>query len=286
MNPADLAAVIEQIIISADNRYARAIGRVQNDLYNQIIAILRELELDDNGYIKQTTANRKILAQADDKIQEVFSSPMYRRSVSNFVAAVPKVDLQNVEYFTAIEQSFSPNRLFLKDLQKKAIKTIEEYILKDGLQVQVIRPLSQIMNQNINSGGQFSGFLQQIKDFVLGNSDVEGRALSYTRTFLRDSLFTYARTYQQSVTGDLGLEYYQYVGGLIDTSRPFCIERAGNFYHQKEVEQWAGLDWSGKKSGTTESSIFLFAGGWNCSHQIIPVHISIVPKEVIEHNKT
>jgi hypothetical protein len=104
MNPADLAAVIEQIIISADNRYARAIGRVQNDLYNQIIAILRELELDDNGYIKQTTANRKILAQADDKIQEVFSSPMYRRSVSNFVAAVPKVDLQNVEYFTAIEQ--------------------------------------------------------------------------------------------------------------------------------------------------------------------------------------
>lgn len=279
MTPRDLAVAIEDIIVGADKKYAGNIGKIQRELYNDIIVVLSKLELE-GGYIKQSNANRRILSEADDKIQEVFSSDYYRKSVSNFVASVPKVDLLNVKYFTSIEESFSPNRLFLKDLQKSTVKTIEDFILKDGLQVQVIKPLSQVLNQNINSGGQFSGFMRQIKDFVLGDDKVEGRALSYTRTYLRDSLFTYSRTYQQSVTGDLGLEYYQYAGGLIDSSRPFCIERAGKFFHHKEVERWAGLDWAGKKSGTTESSIFLFAGGWNCGHQLIPVHDSIVPEDV------
>jgi len=282
MPPEALAQAIETLILNADSRYVSAIGRVQADLYNQLSVILKELELDVDGYIKQSAANRKVLTTADKKINEVFSSTIYTTAVSNYVAVVPRVDLQNVKYFTAIDETFKPNKLFLKNLQSDTIATIEKYVLQDGLQSQVISPLSQILNQNVNSGGRFDGFLQQVRDYVLGNDKVEGRAMSYTRTYLRDSLFTYSRTFQQSITNDLGLEYYLYSGGLIDKSRPFCIEHSGKYYHHKEIEAWASQDWAGKKSGTTESSIFLFAGGWNCTHEIIPVHVSIVPKEVIE----
>jgi hypothetical protein len=282
MSPEALAQAIETLILNADSRYISAIGRVQADLYNQLSVILKELELDGEGYIKQSAANRRVLTTADKKINEVFSSTIYTTAVSNYVAVVPRVDLQNVKYFTAIDETFKPNKLFLKNLQSDTIATIEKYVLQDGLQSQVINPLSQILNQNVNSGGRFDGFLQQVRDYVLGNDKVEGRAMSYTRTYLRDSLFTYSRTFQQSITNDLGLEYYLYSGGLIDKSRPFCIEHSGKFYHHKEIEAWAAQEWAGKKQGTTESSIFLFAGGWNCSHEIIPVHVSIVPKEVIE----
>lgn len=106
--------------------------------------------------------------------------------------------------------------------------------------------------------------------------------MSYTRTYLRDTLFTYSRTFQQSLTSDLKTEFYFYSGGLMDNSRPFCVERAGQFFSHKEIEQWASLSWAGKKAGTTESSIFLFAAGWNCAHQIIPVSRLIVPEDVIE----
>jgi hypothetical protein len=71
---------------------------------------------------------------------------------------------------------------------------------------------------------------------------------------------------------------------LIDKSRQFCQVRSGNFYHQKEVENWASLEWQGKNRLTTESSIFILAGGYKCGHSIIPVDISIVPKEVIDRN--
>ncbi len=285
MNPEELAQEIERLILAADSRYVSAIGRVQKDLHNQLTGILKELELDADGYIKQNAGNRKILTTADNKINEVFSSSIYTTAVNNYVNVIPKVDVQNVKYFTSINEGFKPKKLFLKNLQSDTITTIEKYILQDGLKSQVINPLSQILNQNVNSGGSFTGFQEQIKDYILGNSKVEGRALSYTRTYLMDSMFTYARTFQQAITNDLGLEFYLYSGGLIDTSRPFCIERAGKYFHHKEVESWASLQWSGKKSGTTESSIFLFAGGHVCQHEIIPVSKLIVPADVIDRAK-
>lgn len=281
MTPTELAKAIDSLILNADSRYVTGIGRIQNKLYSELIVILKDLELDSNGYIKQNGGNRKILRLANEKINEVFSSPSYVTTVNNYVAAVQAIDLQNVKYFTAIEESFKPNKIFLRNLQTETIATIERYVLRDGLQSQVIGPLSQILNQNVNSGGKFSGFLEQIKTYVIGNSEVEGRALSYTRTYLRDSLFTYSRTFQQSITSDLGLEFYLYAGGLIDKSRPFCIERAGKYFHHKEIESWASLEWAGKKQGTTESSIFIFAAGWNCAHEIIPVTQIIVPENVI-----
>lgn len=277
MNPDELASVIDALIQGTDTRYSNTIGRLQKDLYNQLSVILKDLELDNEGYIKQNAENRKIMSGAESKIQEVFSSALYTTAVSNYVQTIPKLDVQNVRYFKGVDSSFSPKRQFLTNLQNETIVTIEKYVLRDGLQSQVVQPLIQILNQNINSGGQFSGFLQQVRDYVVGNTQVDGRALSYSRTFLRDALFTYSRTYQQAVTDDLGLEWYLYSGGVMDKTRDFCLERSGNYYHHSEIESWASESWAGKKSGTTESSIFLFAGGWNCSHSIIPVSHLIVP---------
>jgi hypothetical protein len=114
---------------------------------------------------------------------------------------------------------------------------------------------------------------------VQGNGEIEGRILSYSRTFVSDTLFNYSRSYQESITADLKLDWYLFSGGLMDKSRPFCVEHSGNFYHRKEVEKWADDDWQGKRQGTTASSIFIFLGGYNCRHSLIPVHKSIVPPE-------
>lgn len=281
MSPDELANLIEDLILRADVKYSASIVKVQAELYDQLLITLKDLEIDSFGYILQNNFNRKILVEAESKIYEVFQSSLYQQSVSYYVAVIPRIDAANSKYFNSME-GFKENRVFLKSLQNQTIKNVETYVLQDGLESQVINPLSQILNQNINSGGKFSGFLQQIRDYVKGNDQVEGRALSYSRTFLRDAMFTYSRTFQQATTADLGLVWYLYSGGLMDKSRSFCIERAGKFYHNDEIEKWAAETWQGKKSGTTESSIFLFAGGWNCGHSLIPVNDNIVPKEDLD----
>jgi hypothetical protein len=140
-----------------------------------------------------------------------------------------------------------------------------------------------IISQNINGGGSYSGFLEQLRSNVIGIQN-EGKLMRYSRGILNDTLFNYSRAYQQSVTSSLGLEYYYYAGGTIKDSREFCIEHHDNYYHQLEVEAWASEDWQGKRPDTTESSIFIYAGGFSCRHSIIPVDISIVPQEVIDRN--
>jgi len=278
MTPEQLAAKIEEIILAADARFASSIQKVQNDLYHQLITTLKDLELDQDGYILQSSSNRKILSDADGLVSQTFRDPYYVGAVTNALGAIPKINDLNETYFSSFD-SFKENRIFIKSLQQQTVSTVEKYILQDGLEAQIIDPLVSILNQNINAGGKFSGFMEQVQTFVKGNSDVDGRALRYTRVYLKNSLFQYSRAYQQSVTADLKLEWYLYSGGLIDKSREFCIERAGKYFHQTEIEAWASLDWSGKDPLTTESSIFILAGGYGCLHTIIPVSKIIVPKE-------
>lgn len=60
-------------------------------------------------------------------------------------------------------------------------------------------------------------------------------------------------------------------------SRPFCLERIGKYYKKDDVEKWANLKWAGKRAGTTKSTIFIYAGGYNCRHQIIYVSEEALP---------
>lgn len=282
MNPKQLAEEIERLVIDTTEKFGQSVEGLQGTLYNKLLAVLKDLEIDSEGYIKQTAENRNILFYAENIINEYLPGDRLTSIISNSVSVIPNIDNFNVNYFSSIFDNFNPNRNFAKSLQKATIENIEANLLNDGLTAQIKNPLSDILNQNINSGGNFSGFLKQVRDFVEGNDQVEGRVLSYSRTYLRDALFDYSRAFQQSLTNDLKLEFYLYAGGLIDSSRDFCKEHAGEYYHHKEIEKLANQSWQGKRAGTTSSSIFIYAGGYSCSHSIIPVSTKIVPEDVIE----
>lgn len=280
MTPNSLATKIDGLIISANDRYAKSLLAVQDDLYKSLVTLLKGLELDADGFIKQSADNRKILAKAQNEFDFVVSESSYKNSLTRYLKTIPGIDELNQDYFLTVSSAFTPNRIFIKQLQNETVKNINTLLLQDGLTSQVRLPLNQILNQNINTGGSFSGMLEQLRTFIKGNEELDGRLLSYSRGILRDTLFQYSRSFQQSVTADLGLEWYLYSGGLIKESRPFCVERAGGYFHESEVKQWASLDWAGKNKLTTESSIFIYAGGHNCTHQLIPVSDTIIPKVV------
>ncbi len=279
MTPSQLAEEVERLILSYTDLYANQIESLQGTVYNRLIRTLRELVLDDEGYIKQSAVNRSILLQAENELNDLLPGQSFTSSVSHVLEVIPKIDAINSSYFSSVSDSFSANRNFIKSLQAQTVQSIESTLLQDGLTAQIKNPLSDILNRNINSGGQFKGFLQELREFVEGTDQVEGKILSYSRTYLSDTLFNYARSYQESVTADLNLDWYLYSGGIQDTTRPFCAERAGNYYHRSEIIQWPEMEWAGKRQGTTASSIFVFLGGYNCKHSLIPVHKSIVPEE-------
>lgn len=286
MMPHDLADKIEGLIIAANETYARRVAVIEGKLYDDLVAILKFIETDTEGYIKQNAGNRQILRAAEKQFDKTLNGSGFQEAVESHLKVIPKVDALNETYFASVSSAFKPNRVFITSLQTQAIETVNSFVLQDGLAAQVQLPLNQILNQNINTGGQFSGMLKQLRTFIEGDETLDGRLTSYSRGILKDTLFQYARAYQQSVTADLKLEWYLYSGGLMDKSRPFCIDRAGKYWHQKEIENWASLSWSGKNPLTTESSIFILAGGFSCLHQLIPVHESIVPQSAKDRFST
>lgn len=287
MTPEELAAAIEELIVGSADLFSASMIRAQNRLYNRIIGVLKGLELDADGYIRQSSANRRILREAQNVFDQLIQDPVYRNAVNSQVSIIPKIDALNTKYFIAISKVFSPNKNFIKDLQKQIIRDVNLNLLNEGVIVNVKQPLNSILSQNVNSGGNFAGFTEQVRNFIKG-TDVDGRLLRYAKTYVADTLFAYARTWQEAVTTDLDLEFYLYSGGLTAAgkgsggSRDFCIERTGNYYHRKEIESWASLSWQGKNAATTKSSIFTLLGGHNCKHSVIPVSTKIVPDDVIQ----
>jgi hypothetical protein len=283
MTPKELANQIESASLRAINALNKVIIATQDEAYGDVIIVLKKLELDSEGYILQNAANRATIRETNRVFSKSIDQSGYLEGLNRFNVTFSSIDKLNIEYFNDFPK-FQPNKLFTRDLQKQIIADIESQLLNSGLESQVKIPLSQILNQNVNSGGSYSGMLDQVKDYIKG-TDGEGKLLSYANTITKDLLFNYSRTYQQAVSSDLGLEFYLYVGGLIDTTRTFCSDRAGRYFHHKEIESWAGEDWKGKRSDTTESSIFIYAGGYNCLHQILPVSVAIVPQIDIDRAK-
>ena len=63
------------------------------------------------------------------------------------------------------------------------------------------------------------------------------------------------------LTKTLGTRY-QYVGGIITTTRPFCATHSGNTYTENQINSiWTG-SWQGKAPGDP----FAVRGGYNCRH--------------------
>jgi hypothetical protein len=285
LEPDKLAEQIEEAIISAASKWVKNVTYVQNELYDNVVLKLKDLELDRDGFIKQNSANRKILREAQGQFDTIVSDSKYKSNLLAYLKIIPKLDDLNESYFKAVSEAFTPNKIYINQLRAQTLETVNGLILQDGFVAQVKIPLNGILNQNVNTGGSFSGMLDQLRIFIKGNDEVEGRLLSYSNNIIKDALFQYARSFQQSVVSDLKLKWYLYAGGLIDTSRPFCIQRAGKYFTEDEIKSWADLQWAGKNPLTTESSIFVLVAGFSCNHQLIAVHESIVPAEDIVRAK-
>ena len=91
---------------------------------------------------------------------------------------------------------------------------------------------------------------------------------------------------------ELGTQFYVFVGVDIMSTRSFCKERNGKYFHFKEIMDWASEDWEGKHPKTNEKTIFKYVGGYcmkgdrneRCTHMLMPVSQFVVPKDVLIRN--
>lgn len=118
------------------------------------------------------------------------------------------------------------------------------------------------------SGDEASKLQAQIKNKLPGDVNtaaalatvLSGKAESVVGSF--NGAFSKSRAQRQ------GIERFEYAGGLMATSRPFCRSMLGLQMTDEEIQNiWNGETWAGKEPGDP----YVVRGGYNCQHYWVPV---------------
>ncbi len=106
-------ADIDQLIKLIDDavvNFVDGIPVAQKQLYNELIVLIKELEID-NGKLRNTVSNIKLLGRLKTKINEVIVNDKYKKQVAQYLDQFNAVTTWQNSYFTSLVKKYSPPKL-------------------------------------------------------------------------------------------------------------------------------------------------------------------------------
>lgn len=287
-------------ISKAVNGFTKDLPGVEKEILNKILRNLKELELRGDS-IKASVKNIRLISEIKSQIQGIILNDRYVDSLSEFVKSFNTItDLQN-KYWKSVEETYRPNAI-LTEIKTQSIEDTVDKLTEAGIGANISDKITDILRQNITGGGSYSSLTDQLKEFLV-QTETEGALTKYAKQITVDSVNQYNAQYTQTVSSDLGFEWFIYDNTDIDTTRPFCdamtdkkyfhiseipdlLKGKGLTYVNKEGERVpvpiydrTGLP-SGMIPGTDATNFFVRRGGYNCGHQIRPISERLVPADV------
>lgn len=301
-----MATNFRKILDRIDDSIASFIERIpasQTDMLEALDEELRKLDLD-NGRIKPTVNNIKIVTNIKNKLLKVILTDGYKEQVKEFLKSFNDITTLQNEFWRGVEKKFKPSSI-LKEIKKVAIEDTAIKLTEAGLEGNVVQPIKDILTMNITQGGSYKQMQAQLKESITTTPESTGLLDRYTKQVTIDSVNQYNRNYTQIVSSDLGFEWFAYQNTLINTSRPFCIAmHERRYFHISEIPdllQAKGLYYTNKKGKrvkvpinpktklphgmyptTNVSNFITLLGGYNCGHQAGPVSANLVKMQAPE----
>jgi hypothetical protein len=118
--------------------------------------------------------------------------------------------------------------------------------------------------KGISTGQKMNQFLRNAKP-IFKSGEKESLFASYYRKYAFDSVAQTMNTISLYIADERNLTRYEYKGGLVKNSRPFCVQHAGGIFTREDAKRFDEMEWRGKMPGVP----FLVAcGGFLCAHII------------------
>lgn len=296
---ASLADIIRDKITRIETipeAFSDSVTASQSDLFKILLDLLDKLELD-GGNLVFNSNNLSTVNSILDEYKLLVSASDYTKAVAGFAEQFGKQAALNDQMLRATFDDFTRSDLLTQLLRQRTTGAMQQ-LIGGALDPVFFDPVKKELIDAVAGGGGFTDLVKTIQDVVLGDSQRLGRLDSYSRQISSDLFAITDRTYTKSAGDELGAVWYRYIGGLIEDSRAFCMDRNDRFYHKSEVEAWgagqvskgitnptAGSQpWQGMITPTTPTNIFNNLGGYQCKHSIAPVSIAGVPKDVVARN--
>lgn len=295
--PEEILKKIDKLVEQSAEKFNSKVPGIQDRVWSEVQALLKGLDLKGDKIVA-SVKNLKLVGSVGRKLLKIIIDKQYKSDVKEYLKAFNEItDLQN-QYFMLLEQNFKQTPL-LKAIRMEAINSTLEGLTEAGLSG-ITGNIKKTLQQNVTTGGSYKELMKTMSGQLTNTSSGEGVLARNVKTYTITSVAQYSRNYSQTVSEGLNIDWYQYVGSTITTTRCFChamVKKryfhrseipdllAGNFkqFEERDCELNRKTDLpDGMIKGTNVSNFLTYAGGWNCQHSIFPVPESWVPKELVK----
>lgn len=285
--------MLEELYTNIDDAidgWEKAVPSMQKEFFDNVLRLVKELELQGND-IKVSVKNLRTLNKIKSKLDEALFTNNYLSQVTTYVKFFEKVEKIQTEYFRTEFDDFTKPELW-KEIRKQTVEDVIDALTGQDISVTVVNPVRDLLQNDVINGSSFSDMVEGLKQVIQGSSDIDGKLTRYSNLIVNDAIMTYQAQYTKTVTDDLGLKWFQFVGGRIKTSRPICVQCIKKrWIHESEFPAIikgningikvplcdTGLP-CGMKQGTNPSNYVVWRNGWNCRHALIPTSDLNVPQ--------
>ena len=261
--------------------YQIPVTKIQRDL-NQIIQdFYTKLSVEiANKTVKQrasqaATAVNKFERQLNEYIAK---NRAWNKEIRTYLKNFDTINTLNSDLYF---QMGLDNKKKIKELityaspqQKEMINKVTQDLLGQGMKAEFVKPVKEIIYRNTLLGTPLSEGKQILRNFVLGDKKRLGKLDRYAGQVTRDALSQYDGQVNAMIAEQYELDSIQYIGSLVNDSRPFCrhvINQMGGVIKKEQLpELLSRFQGSpGMIPGTNEENFMVYRGGYNCRHVAI-----------------
>lgn len=263
---------------------AEALAAFSTRLSGRIQRIAASIETR-GGRVASDPDNLGRIAALIAAMQQEFVDDELVEAITTYVESFDSITRDVFEAFSEFE-GIDPELLLSIDRTFKA-QTAATLLAPETYQSTLWSSVTNAMIYAVAVGGPVSDMLGSVANVVEA-----GAVTQASQTVVESAPLALQRTATAAVAEEVGAEFFFYQGRPIKTTRDFCREREGKYWHVEEIKEWgrqaaAGNGWDGVVEGTNEQTIFLHLGGWyggrnSCRHVLIPVPRLQVASEDLE----
>lgn len=290
--PNSIDALLQELDSSVAG-FSSSLDSIQSDVLAEVELLIKELNIS-GGNLVQDVANLQKLNKIKAALNQVVVPKEYTAQVIEFGKAFNTVEKIQSSYFDALVADYTAP-VVLGEVKNLAITETVGALTQQGLDVAITNKIGLLIQNSINSGDKYTSLTKQLSTFIKGNSETPGAYQKHVKQITTDSINTYAASYNKIVSDDLGLEWFMWVGALVNDSRELCVELVAKKYiHKSEIPDILNGYINGKRipiyvktglpsgmiPGTNKDNFQTRRGGYQCNHLPMPVLESRVPIEI------
>ncbi|MEK0325721.1 MAG: hypothetical protein QQN63_08455 [Nitrosopumilus sp.] len=280
------------LLDKSEDTFTDSVPALQKKIFARVQVLLAELD-KRRGRIRATGANLRKINRIKRDIRAIILSDKYLKDVDKFTKSFDAATELQTAFFTTLKSDFTQPK-FINTLRDVSIANTKEALTASGIQSNIVDKAADIIRTNIADSNSFSNLTDEMRIFLTKTEESVGALQRHTSQIVTDSLNTYAREYSQVVSENLDIDWFLYVGSLVEDSRDFCKALVKKkFIHRSEFAQITKgnidvdndgdtekVSLQGVKPQTNASNFITFAGGFNCNHLVAPINEEFVPRKL------